>query len=256
MRAILLLLPVVLYTVVVFALGFGMAILVSRKLLKITAEELKQSIGVLQGVSTTRRLQSFGHPLPPKLLGFVTAMARIQFSIWTWVALSPLVFFFLADLEVGKLVRAVPVVWLLPICGVVGAVAQFLFLPLLLIGETSDAAAAPSATRVDYLRAALSGLVWIILLFGFAYAALGLREGSAITYSYRTGVYFSVVSFATVGYGDVVPVGLARALASVEILLGYFTIPLMLTALFILLQRHAHPFIEVTDETQGKEFSE
>jgi len=39
-------------------------------------------------------------------------------------------------------------------------------------------------------------------------------------------LYFSVVTFTTLGYGDMVPVGAARALAAFEAFTGSFTMAL------------------------------
>ncbi len=81
---------------------------------------------------------------------------------------------------------------------------------------------------------------WVVLLlmfalliqaFGFIYAMIGLKDGDAITHSTATGLYFSIVTWTTLGYGDIPPPpGLGRAVAATEALFGY-----LLSALLIAL---------------------
>ncbi len=75
-----------------------------------------------------------------------------------------------------------------------------------------------------------------ILLFAVLYAMLGVRfEGEIISMSMREGfvfnlqrflecLYFSVVTFTTLGYGDVTPVGITRVVAATEAFTGAFTL--------------------------------
>lgn len=44
--------------------------------------------------------------------------------------------------------------------------------------------------------------------------------------SFLTSVYYSVVTFTTLGYGDITPVGPARAVAAIEAFIGSFTLAL------------------------------
>jgi len=54
-------------------------------------------------------------------------------------------------------------------------------------------------------------------------ASLSISENLNIFYS---SLYFSVVTFTTLGYGDFTPVGVSRALAAIEAFTGSFTIAL------------------------------
>ena len=76
----------------------------------------------------------------------------------------------------------------------------------------------------------LSGVLAIYLLagmlFSFAYGVIGVADGPAL-FAGQSGsnaaeeLYFSFVTLATVGYGDLAPAGqLARALAVAEMLIG------------------------------------
>lgn len=78
----------------------------------------------------------------------------------------------------------------------------------------------------------------IILLFALAYWLLGITGGGSLIrlqpdlsvkqnlVHLGTSLYFSVVTFTTLGYGDLVPIGLSRLLAAVEAFTGSFTLAL------------------------------
>jgi len=80
----------------------------------------------------------------------------------------------------------------------------------------------------------------LLVVFGCAllYYFLGIQDGSRLI-QYQEGlapsqivadlrdcVYYSVVTFTTLGYGDIVPIGNARILASIEAFVGSFSIAL------------------------------
>ena len=46
------------------------------------------------------------------------------------------------------------------------------------------------------------------------------------TMEYLTCIYFSVVTFTTLGYGDIAPLGIMRAVAGTEAFVGAFTMAL------------------------------
>ena len=77
-----------------------------------------------------------------------------------------------------------------------------------------------------------------ILLCGFGYFALGISDSGHMvvfnsnhttlenTMSLIKLMYFSVVTFTTLGYGDLVPVGPSRIIAAIEAFAGSFTLAL------------------------------
>lgn len=77
-----------------------------------------------------------------------------------------------------------------------------------------------------------------ILLFGFLYFLLGINDGgSSLQWNpdhslqeninqLFTCTYFSVVTFTTLGYGDLTPLGFSRLLAAIEAFVGSFTLAL------------------------------
>lgn len=80
--------------------------------------------------------------------------------------------------------------------------------------------------------------VSLILLFATLYFFAGLSfSGESLAFDlnsswlenlkvYFSALYFSVVTFTTLGYGDLAPVGIARALAALEAFMGSFTLAL------------------------------
>jgi len=80
--------------------------------------------------------------------------------------------------------------------------------------------------------------LFAIITFGLLYAGIGVHDGEEVlkwranyTFSENimqllTCLYFSVVTFTTLGYGDLTPFGLSRFLAAIEAFIGSFTLAL------------------------------
>lgn len=78
----------------------------------------------------------------------------------------------------------------------------------------------------------------LIIIFATLYFFSGLSfSGDSLAFDknsslwenikiYFSALYFSVVTFTTLGYGDLAPIGVARALAALEAFLGSFTLAL------------------------------
>lgn len=78
----------------------------------------------------------------------------------------------------------------------------------------------------------------IIVFFATLYFFAGLSfSGDSLAFNpklsfwentkiYFSALYFSVVTFTTLGYGDLAPIGIARALAALEAFIGSFTLAL------------------------------
>lgn len=60
-----------------------------------------------------------------------------------------------------------------------------------------------------------------ILTFASAYKHLGLLDGGVVTHSAATGLYFSITSWTTAGFGDVVATNAARPFVAAQTLLGF-----------------------------------
>ena len=57
-------------------------------------------------------------------------------------------------------------------------------------------------------------------------------NGVAIKPHFFQAIYFSVVTFTTVGYGDITPLGLSKIVVMVEAFSGLFIVPIFITGLF------------------------
>ena len=67
-----------------------------------------------------------------------------------------------------------------------------------------------------------------IVLFALIYMNLSLVnvDGATLRYDFGNALYFSVVTFTSLGYGDIRPIGFAKMFAGIEALLGIFLISL------------------------------
>ena len=85
------------------------------------------------------------------------------------------------------------------------------------------------------LRAYIVGFVVVILLFGVFYTYLTPKEhgigenGEPLSdVTIFTGIYFSVVTISSLGYGHMHPMGLSKILACTEVLIGLALIGIMI----------------------------
>ena len=71
-------------------------------------------------------------------------------------------------------------------------------------------------------------LLLLLATFAAAYSVVGLTDASGAenqpTHAYADAAYFSVVTFTTLGYGDMHPHGAARILACVQCVVGYIVL--------------------------------
>ena len=81
----------------------------------------------------------------------------------------------------------------------------------------------------------LNSVLKFSLIFPFlltAYAKLyqhnGLISGSEIDHSFESAIYFSVITFTTLGYGDFQPTPDIRLWAAGEALIGYIVIAMLI----------------------------
>ena len=58
-----------------------------------------------------------------------------------------------------------------------------------------------------------------------------LKDGAVFSPSFFEALYFSVITFTTVGYGDVTPIGLSQLVAACESFFGLFIIPIFVIGL-------------------------
>ncbi|WP_170329696.1 potassium channel family protein [Ruegeria arenilitoris] len=79
-------------------------------------------------------------------------------------------------------------------------------------------------------------------LFAAAYGAFGYYDLCVLGAKGPADVlYFSYVTFTTVGYGDMAPVGLCRALAAAEAVMGYVLLGMFVAAAVSIYSRNHQP---------------
>ena len=49
--------------------------------------------------------------------------------------------------------------------------------------------------------------------------------------NFPQALYFSVITFTTVGYGDITPTGMTKAMAMIEVFCGIFIVPIFIVGL-------------------------
>ena|SRR5882762_4684381 len=72
----------------------------------------------------------------------------------------------------------------------------------------------------------------MIISYANIYRSFGLVDGSVAVTNIRDFIYFSVITWTTVGYGDLKPSPESRMFAASEALLGYLTMGLYLSLIF------------------------
>ena len=79
----------------------------------------------------------------------------------------------------------------------------------------------------------------LIMSYGIIFESLGLNENNVfVEHPHRlTALYFSIVTWTTLGYGDVTPAGFGRVVVSIEVLTGYILSALLIAAVVTEFQR-------------------
>jgi hypothetical protein len=133
-----------------------------------------------------------------------------------------------------------------PILSAVG-LALWAVTALLAAGSTLKFAARAKSVDSEHLYAAmdaflLAGVFLGVLYWVIEYLSPGsitmARDGSTGEFSISTAIYFSFITLATVGYGDVVPQSeTARGIAIVEAVAGQFYLAVLIARLVSLYGR-------------------
>lgn len=94
-------------------------------------------------------------------------------------------------------------------------------------------------------HAAVAALDVALLLCAFAavYHVLGIQDNTGpagrVSRDYADALYYSVVTFTTLGYGDFYPRGVGRVLAGIEALTGYVILGLLASTAASVLSPHS-----------------
>ena len=99
----------------------------------------------------------------------------------------------------------------------------------------------PQSVGAEVVRISLAiALILTILVSSFAwiYEECGLvdTEGQRVD-DWQTALYFSAITFSTIGYGDIRPIGTSRLLASIEGIMQFFLLGPFVTIFVRCLQR-------------------
>lgn len=72
-----------------------------------------------------------------------------------------------------------------------------------------------------------------IIIFANIYCTTGLKFDGGVVHSVRDSLYFSIITWTTVGYGDFTPVPELRIVTATEALLGYFYMAILIGSLML-----------------------
>lgn len=79
----------------------------------------------------------------------------------------------------------------------------------------------------DLMRNVIGFILFSIFIYSLHYYFIGIQDkNGVINNSFLNALYFSVTTWATLGYGDFIPIPKIRLLTSLEALTGLLTIPL------------------------------
>lgn len=115
----------------------------------------------------------------------------------------------------------------------------------LLISRVQRLYAGRGDIRVE-MAMALTNVFLLLLAFALIYRRLGVYDShnSAITNTFWDCLYYSFVTFTTLGYGDLYPQGLTRALACIQAFTGYIVLGLLASTSASLLESRAEKRLE------------
>ena len=113
-------------------------------------------------------------------------------------------------------------------------VAAFILIALSILRDVADRNNATVATLIVFY------LSTIIVLFANLYRWTGLIYPAGFTndpHAFWTALYFSTVTWTTLGYGDVLPGVNSRGIAAAEALTGYVAMALLIALISAMIQR-------------------
>ena len=98
------------------------------------------------------------------------------------------------------------------------------------------------------LAATVLNLGLLLMAFAWVYQMIGITDntpgGGGVTHDFSTAVYYSIVTFTTLGYGDFYPRGTGRVLAAMEAITGYLILGILASTAATVLSPRREPFQE------------
>ena len=124
-----------------------------------------------------------------------------------------------------------------PVIAVVGALFSVAFMWLLIM-RLRRLLAEPDR-RWREVALLLANFAVLVFVFAWIHSRIGLMDQSMAapvpTHDLADALYFSIVTITTVGYGDFLPIGVGRAVAAMQGLVGYFILGILVSTGFQLL---------------------
>ena len=80
-------------------------------------------------------------------------------------------------------------------------------------------------------RTFYSGIFLVFLSAFFYRHGCLFKDGAAFRPDFFEALYFSVITFTTVGYGDITPIGFSKAVVMIEAFCGLFIVPIFIIGL-------------------------
>lgn len=138
--------------------------------------------------------------------------------------------------------------------GVVALAVVFAALFLVLLLQHVRAILAGTEHLVVHSLLAAAQLALSLSGFAAVHQVIGLHDnlhpGGDLVHAFDVSLYYSVVTFTTLGYGDFYPVGPGRVLAGIQSLTGYIVLALLASTLTTAISPHSRAGWRNRDEDQ------
>lgn len=131
--------------------------------------------------------------------------------------------------------------WLPPDFGFWGSISLIASTSILLIFMLVSVVSDGIGERRNLGSVLIIALMWVTSVtyyFAIIYRAVGVVSDGRIVRDFGDAMYFSIVTWTTLGYGDITPSEAARPFAAAEAALGYVVMALLIAALVAALQDH------------------
>jgi hypothetical protein len=80
-------------------------------------------------------------------------------------------------------------------------------------------------------------IYFLILAFASFYSKNGMILDGKISHEIRDALYFSIVTWTTLGYGDIQPTDASKMMAASEALIGVISMPILLASMLYMLSK-------------------